>query len=197
MVVLPGTILKLYDEKIKELLNETAGCGLDKLRRYGYRRPDPISNPNISQAPTMISYGRTELVLNNARLSNIQIIVPYKVKYDIGDIIWFGRKNLAGMITDMNDSIIFGDRSTTSITITYLRKIINKGAATKQLESQSPPPNTKYQKFSDGEHSIEPTILYIENIPEYTFVEDFYNGNVISEASVVGLSYNDKERRPI
>jgi hypothetical protein len=174
----PGTALQLLDDTIKETFFKTSGYTLDQLRRFGYRRPDPISNPNISVEGALELYAKTKKSVNNAVLTLYNLTVPCNTDIDLTKCLLFRKKMVVGFITDITERFEYGGSCTLDFTMTYLRRVL-------QL-----PPGVPANKITIDNLSY----INIEDFPEYTFVSDFYGARftVLEQSKAV-----DKKERSV
>jgi len=171
----PGTALKLFDDSIREALFKSSGYAIDELRRFGYRRPEVQTNPNVSDPIALQYYSTVYKIQNNSQLLTLDIQYPYLANINIGDMIWFKGKNLTGFVTEITESINFGGRSESRISMSFLRK-------TKVIDPKKDKGEisgfTKFDKLNiEDSYGIKYN-LYIEDIPEYQFISDFYKGKI-------------------
>lgn len=172
--VLPGTAWAVLSTDLREVLMKSSGGGLYQQRRFGYRRPEPVQSPNVGNGLALLSFAKTEKAVNNAQLSTLKITIPYDCRYEIGSIIWFKRKNFAGMVVSMNERITYGGQSLMDITISYLRKVINADNVPTEFFNKH---SKEIVTFKDPDYNINYHLI-ISQFPEYTFVNDFYNTNL-------------------
>lgn len=132
--VTPGTAFQVFDDSVRQSLFQTSGYTLDQLRRYGYRRPPQAeTNPNVSAPKALEQYAKTRKAINNAQLRSLSFTMPYDKRMDVGKVIWFQEKNLVGYVTELTENIVYGEESSMSVTVQYLRDIteIKKYSVTK------------------------------------------------------------------
>jgi len=171
----PGTALQLFDDSIREALFKSSGYDIDELRRFGYRRPDVQTNPNVSDPIALQYYSTVQKIQNNSQLLTLEIRYPYLINVDLGDMIWFKGKNLTGFVTEIVETVNFGGRSESRITMSFLRK-------TKIIDPKKDKGDisgfTKFDKLNIEDPYGVKYNLYIEDIPEYQFISDFYDGKI-------------------
>lgn len=163
---LPGSPLQYYGTaEERSAWVETSGFTLDQLRRFGYRRPDAEFNPNVNNPKALQFYSQTMKALNNSQLKILTLTIPYDKSIDLGFHIWFQERNLVGYVTGISENITYGEKSSMTVTMTFLREVSKIKVPLKDIN------------ISNVNNLIQNGVIVIDNIPEFTFVSDFYNGD--------------------
>lgn len=174
----PGTALQLLDDTIKETFFKTSGYTLDQLRRFGYRRTDPLSNPNIMVESALELYAKTKKAVSNAALTQLSLSLGVHTSVDIARTILFRKKWYVGFVTDITERYEYGGSCMLDLTMSYLRRVLS---IPKSIKSK----NVTIDNVS---------AIIIEDFPEYTFVSDFYGARFTSAEQ---SATQDKKERSV
>ena len=173
----PGTAMQIFDDSIRETLFQSSGLSLEQLRRFGYRRPETETNPNISVPQAMQMYAKTLKAVNNATLRVLNLTIPYDKSIELGMIIWFQEKQVAGYVTSIVEQFGYAQKASMQVTLMYLRNI-------KKL-------NKSMEKITIDTLAKD---VELEDFPEYTFISDFHSGNI---QSVDQTALDDRTERAL
>jgi hypothetical protein len=101
--------------------NAVSLSSLDDWRRYGFKLK-VVKNFNIKSREYLKNYANAYKYLNNKKLEELSITIPYNYNIRIGECLYYKSKNMVGYIQSVNRSVAYGSSCLMTINATYLRK---------------------------------------------------------------------------
>jgi len=154
--------------------NAVSSSALDDWRRHGFKLK-LVKNFNIKSTEYLKNYANAYKYLNNEKLEELSVTIPYNCKIKIGECLYYKSKNLVGYIQSINRSVAYGASCLMTINATYLRKCFSCKYMDFPKENLALPNQTQLYPTMKN-LSLKPeyiqTFAFMDNINKDDFFKD-------------------------